>query len=75
MKVWKFNYDRLNALMTMKRLTANGLATRLGVSKQIVHKWVAGEAIPMLSHLLLLCDWFKVRPDYFFHQVDAKKAA
>ena len=47
--------------------TQEDLAEKLGVSRQAIARWEAGETTPDINTLLQLCDIFGVSADYMIH--------
>ena len=55
--------EQIYRLRTARGLSQEGLAERLGVSRQSVSKWETGAAVPDLERLIKLCDLFGVSLD------------
>lgn len=55
--------DNLVQLRKMKKMTQEGIAEKLGVTRQAVAKWEAGETVPDLDKCRLLADLFGVSLD------------
>ena len=55
--------EQIYRLRTARGLSQEGLAERLGVSRQSVSKWETGAAVPDLERLMKLCDLFGVSLD------------
>ena len=55
--------DNLIQLRKMKKMTQEGIAEKLGVSRQAVAKWEAGETVPDLDKCRLLAELFEVSLD------------
>jgi AbrB family looped-hinge helix DNA binding protein len=55
--------DNLVQLRKMKRMTQEGIAEKLGVTRQAVAKWEAGETVPDLDKCRLLAELFGVSLD------------
>ena len=55
--------DNLIQLRKMKKMTQEGIAEKLGVSRQAVAKWEAGETVPDLDQCRLLAELFEVSLD------------
>lgn len=56
--------DKLIRLRAEAGLSQEGLANRLGVSRQAVSKWEAGAAMPELAKLIAIAELFGVSLDY-----------
>ena len=52
--------QRIKELMDRNNLKAADVAENLSISKQAVYKWLRGEAVPSIDHLLLLSSLFDV---------------
>jgi AbrB family looped-hinge helix DNA binding protein len=55
--------DNLVQLRKMKKMTQEGIAEKLGVTRQAVAKWEAGETVPNLDKCRLLAELFGVSLD------------
>ena len=55
--------DNLSQLRRLKRLTQEDVAERVGVSRQAVAKWEAGETVPDLDKCRVLAELFEVTLD------------
>ena len=55
--------DNLIHLRKMKKLTQEGIAEKVGVTRQAVAKWEAGETVPDLEKCRLLAELFGVSLD------------
>ena len=55
--------DNLVQLRKMKRMTQEAIAEKLGVTRQAVAKWEAGETVPDLDKCRLLAELFGVSLD------------
>ena len=56
-------HDNLLSLRKLKALTQEDVAERVGVSRQAVAKWEAGETVPDLDKCRLLAELFEVSLD------------
>ncbi len=56
-------HDNLVQMRKMKRLTQEDIAEKLGVTRQAVAKWEAGETVPDLDKCRLLAEIFEVSLD------------
>ena len=52
--------DNLTHLRKMKKMTQEGVAEKLGVTRQAVAKWESGETLPDLEKCRLLAELFGV---------------
>ncbi|MBQ8176653.1 MAG: helix-turn-helix transcriptional regulator [Oscillospiraceae bacterium] len=59
--------EKLVQLRKSRNLTQEQLAEALGVSRQAVSRWEAGDSTPDMINLLGLCDLFGVSSDYLIH--------
>ena len=59
--------EKLVRLRKSRGLTQENLAERLGVSRQAVARWEAGETTPELKTLIGICEVFGVSADYLIH--------
>ena len=59
--------EKLIQLRKSRNLTQEQLAEELGVSRQAVSRWEAGDSTPDMINLLGLCDLFGVSSDYLIH--------
>ena len=55
--------DNLVQLRKMKKMTQEGIAEKLGVTRQAVAKWEAGETVPDLDKCRLLAELFGLSLD------------
>ena len=55
--------DNLVQLRKMKKMTQEGLAEKLGVTRQAVAKWEAGETVPDLDKCRIIAELFGVSLD------------
>ncbi len=59
--------EKLVQLRKSRNMTQEQLAEALGVSRQAVSRWEAGDSTPDMINLLGLCDLFGVSADYLIH--------
>lgn len=68
-----FNPDRLEALRLAHGLSREQFASRIGVSRQIIHAWITGRRKPTVGKIELVARAFNVSSSYFFagsgHQI------
>ena len=65
-----------NHIRTNRRrmnLTQEQLAETLGVSRQAVSKWEAGQSVPDIDKIVLICDYFGVTTDYILRNEELPK--
>ena len=62
----KFN-EKLVKLRKTNGYTQEDLAEKLGVTRQAVARWEAGDTTPDMAMLLGLCEVFSVSADYLIH--------
>ncbi|ASW42255.1 helix-turn-helix transcriptional regulator [Clostridium isatidis] len=55
--------EKLQILRKEKRLSQEGLAEKLNVSRQAVSKWKSGQSFPELDKIIILSDIFRVTVD------------
>ena len=65
--------EKLVMLRKEHKLSQEQLAEKLGVSRQAVSRWEAGETTPDLANLLGLCDAFSVSADYLIRDGETKQ--
>ena len=59
--------SKIKDLTTENNISIVKLALTAGVSRQTVNDWINGQ-IPKGNHLIFLCKFFKISPDYLFPQ-------
>lgn len=62
--------DKLQFLRKNKGLTQEALADKLGVSRQAVAKWEAGQVYPDITNLIQISDLMNVSVDYLVKDQD-----
>lgn len=60
--------DKIKNLRVKKRITQEAVANALHVSPQAVSKWEVGSAVPDVSLLVPLADFFEVTVDYLLRK-------
>lgn len=60
-------HEKLIKLRKSNGYTQEVLAEKLGVSRQAVARWEAGETTPDMKMLLGICEVFSVSADYMIH--------
>lgn len=61
-----FNPDRLEALRLAHGLTRTEFASRIGVSRQIIHAWITGKTKPTVSTVERVAKAFNLESRFFF---------
>lgn len=59
--------EKIRELRKSKKISQEELAFQIGVSRQTIHKWEAGDARPGTDNLKSLSEFFKVSSDYFIN--------
>jgi len=62
----EFRHDRLLTLVEANHWNVQQLAEKVGVTRQLVYRWLNGQSIPGIKALIRLCDLFKVDINFFF---------
>ena len=62
----EFRADRLLTMMEANQMTVPWVAEKLGVTRQLIYRWIAGKSIPGIQPLCALCDLFAVDMNFFF---------
>ncbi len=57
-------HEKIVLFRKKKGLSQEGLAEKIGVSRQAVSKWETGEALPEVTKLKTLADTFNVTVDF-----------
>lgn len=66
--------DKLITLRAKAGLSQEGLANRLGVSRQAVSKWEAGATMPELAKIIAIADLFDTTTDYLLRDEITEEA-
>lgn len=61
---------KIQLLRKQKGLSQEGLAEIIGVSRQAVSKWEAGQSMPDLDKVVAICDYFDVSTDYILRDAE-----
>lgn len=67
--------DRIQTLRKAKGMSQEGLADRIGVSRQTVSKWESEQSLPDLEKIILLSECFEVTTDYLLKGIEPKPDA
>lgn len=67
--------EKILNLRIQKRLSQNDLGNRLGVARQTVARWEAGEAQPNLEDIERMCEIFNVPINYFLNRKQEAEVA
>lgn len=59
--------EKLSDLRKSHGYTQEGLAEKLGVSRQAVARWEGNDTVPDIAMLLGICEVFSVSADYMIH--------
>lgn len=60
--------NKIRDLRIQKNVSQENLAEKIMVSRQTIAKWEKGTVAPNTANLLSLCEYFDVKPDYFFDE-------
>ena len=61
--------EKLSTLRLEKQITQEGLAEKLDVSVQTVHRWEHNKSTPNVNQLKTLCEVLGVKSEYFFEDI------
>lgn len=64
--------DRIQTLRKAKGMSQEGLADKIGVSRQTVSKWESEQSLPDLEKIILLSEYFEVTTDYLLKGIEPK---
>lgn len=64
--------DRIQTLRKSKGMSQEGLADKIGVSRQTVSKWESEQSLPDLEKIILLSEYFGVTTDYLLKGIEPK---
>lgn len=64
---------KIQTLRKQRGLSQEQLAETLGVSRQAVSKWEAGQSVPDIDKIVLICDYFGVTTDYILRNEELPK--
>ncbi len=64
---------KIQTLRKQRGLSQEQLAENLGVSRQAVSKWEAGQSVPDIDKIVLVCDFFGVTTDYILRNEELPK--
>lgn len=56
--------ERLKELIDFNQITSYKLSVDLGISKSVVHYWLAGKTTPNADYIIALSQYFSVSSDY-----------
>ena len=62
--------DRIQYLRKARGISQEGLAEKLGVSRQAVSKWESEQSMPDLDKIISMSDYFEVTTDYLLKGVE-----
>ncbi|HBF86690.1 MAG TPA: hypothetical protein DDW54_03315 [Clostridiales bacterium] len=66
-------HERLSLLVAENSTSYYKVALKCGIDKSIIYRWLDKGFLPSYETLELLCDYFKVSPDYLLGRSDFKK--
>lgn len=64
----EFTQNRIAQLRTQKGVSARDMSLSLGQNKNYINLIENGKALPSLSGLFYICDYFGITPEEFFHK-------
>lgn len=62
--------DRIQYLRKVQGISQEGLAEKLGVSRQAVSKWESEQSMPDLDKIISMSDYFEVTTDYLLKGIE-----
>ena len=62
--------DRIQYLRKVRDISQEGLAEKLGVSRQAVSKWESEQSMPDLDKIISMSDYFEVTTDYLLKGIE-----
>ena len=62
--------DRIQYLRKVRGISQEGLAEKLGVSRQAVSKWESEQSMPDLDKIISMSDYFAVTTDYLLKGIE-----
>lgn len=62
--------DRIQYLREVRGISQEGLAEKLGVSRQAVSKWESEQSMPDLDKIISMSDYFEVTTDYLLKGIE-----
>ena len=62
--------DRIQSLRKARGITQEQLADAVGVSRQAVSKWEAGQSGPDLERIVAMAEYFDVTTDYLLRGIE-----
>lgn len=71
----QFRSSAIEELCRRDGISPSEFARRVGVSRQLVSRWMLGHCEPQFRTVLRLCEVFKVSPLYFAQGVAAGREA
>lgn len=64
----KFVQERIAQLRAQKGISARDMSLTLGQNSSYINQIENGKALPSLSVLFWICDYFKITPQQFFEE-------
>ncbi|MBS4196645.1 helix-turn-helix domain-containing protein [Lederbergia citri] len=65
--------ERIHNLRMARGISQEGLADKIGVSRQAVSKWESKQSTPDLDKIVLLSEFFEVTTDYLIKGIEDEK--
>jgi transcriptional regulator with XRE-family HTH domain len=65
-KMIEFRHDRLLTLLEANHMNVQELADKVGVTRQLVYRWLNGQSLPGIKPLIRLCELYRVDMNFFF---------
>lgn len=62
--------EKIQNLRKQRGMSQEQLAEALGVSRQAVSKWEAGQSVPDIDKIISICDYFGVTTDYILRNAE-----
>ena len=67
----EFTQNRITQLRIQKGVSARDMSLSLGQSSNYINQIENGKALPSLSALFYICEYFQISPQQFFDEGDA----
>lgn len=67
----EFTRNRIAQLRMQKGISARDMSLSLGQNKNYINEIENGKAVPSLSGLFYICDYFQITPQQFFDEGNA----
>ena len=66
--------EKIQNLRKQRGMSQEQLAEALGVSRQAVSKWEAGQSVPDIDKIISICDYFGVTTDYILRNAETTQS-